>query len=191
MSRLSEDGPELYKRRVFTGILDAFERIAYLAIALALSVPIVMLVVSAAMSMLEASEAGVLQTVLAVLDRLLLAFIIRRIDRHDQGHGERARDLYRRTVLTGGTYRRCAAHPTAYRRTRADRKHRRVPEYAHRAGVMTGLVIVLTSALYFTRRMRLSEKELESLNSFTQLYAPLMSSHPLSFRGDLLSAVHE
>jgi uncharacterized membrane protein (DUF373 family) len=29
-------------------------------------------------------------------------------------------------------------------------------------GVMTGLVIVLTVALYFTRRMRLSEKELES-----------------------------
>jgi hypothetical protein len=29
-------------------------------------------------------------------------------------------------------------------------------------GVMTGLVIVLTGALYFTRRMRLSEKELES-----------------------------
>jgi hypothetical protein len=28
-------------------------------------------------------------------------------------------------------------------------------------GVMTGLVIVLTIALYFTRRMRLSEKELE------------------------------
>jgi hypothetical protein len=29
-------------------------------------------------------------------------------------------------------------------------------------GVMTGLVIVLTGALYFTRRMRLSEKERES-----------------------------
>ena len=29
-------------------------------------------------------------------------------------------------------------------------------------GVMTGLVIVLTVALYFTRRMRVSEKELES-----------------------------
>ena len=28
-------------------------------------------------------------------------------------------------------------------------------------GVMTGLVIVLTIALYFTRRMQLSEKELE------------------------------
>jgi hypothetical protein len=30
-------------------------------------------------------------------------------------------------------------------------------------GAMTGLVIVLTGALYFTRRRRLSEKELESI----------------------------
>jgi hypothetical protein len=36
--------PEPYKRG-FSGLLDAFERIAYVAIALALSVPIVMLVV--------------------------------------------------------------------------------------------------------------------------------------------------
>ncbi len=62
-------------KRIFTGVLNAFERIAYLLIALALSVPIVMLVVSAAMSMLEVSEVGVLETVLDVLDRLLLAFI--------------------------------------------------------------------------------------------------------------------
>ena len=42
--------PDRYKR-VFTGILDAFERIAYVAIALALSIPIVMLVFSAALRM--------------------------------------------------------------------------------------------------------------------------------------------
>ncbi len=39
--------PERYQR-VFSGILDTFERIAYLAIALALSVPVVMLVFSPA-----------------------------------------------------------------------------------------------------------------------------------------------
>ncbi|MBD0356221.1 MAG: hypothetical protein ICV57_03460, partial [Rubrobacter sp.] len=50
--------PERYEK-LFTGVLDAFERVAYLAIALALSVLIVMLVFSAAMSMLEVSEAGV------------------------------------------------------------------------------------------------------------------------------------
>jgi hypothetical protein len=48
---------EPYKR-VVSGILDAFERIAYLAIALALSVPVVMLVVSASMIMLESLRSG-------------------------------------------------------------------------------------------------------------------------------------
>ena len=66
--------PERYKK-LFTGVLDAFERVAYLAIALALSVPVVMLVFSAAMSMLEVSEVRVLQTALNVIDRVLLAFI--------------------------------------------------------------------------------------------------------------------
>jgi uncharacterized membrane protein (DUF373 family) len=66
--------PDPY-RRVFSGIPDAFARIAYLAIALALSVPIVMLIVSSIGSTLQANEIGVLETVLAVLDRLLLAFI--------------------------------------------------------------------------------------------------------------------
>src|SRR5829696_8012262 len=62
-------------KRVFTAILDAFERIAYFAIALALSIPIVMLVFSAAISMLKVYEVGVLETALTVLDRVLLAFI--------------------------------------------------------------------------------------------------------------------
>ena len=62
-------------KRVFISILEAVERIAYLAIALALGVPIVMLVISAAMSMLEVAEVGVLETALHVLDSLLLAFI--------------------------------------------------------------------------------------------------------------------
>jgi hypothetical protein len=66
--------PDPYKR-VVSGTLDAFERIAYVAIAFALSVPIVMLVFSAAINMLEVSEVGVLETSLTVLDRVLLAFI--------------------------------------------------------------------------------------------------------------------
>jgi hypothetical protein len=45
-------------------------------VALALIVPIVMLFVSAMMSMLQVSEAGILQTVLAILDRVLLVFIL-------------------------------------------------------------------------------------------------------------------
>jgi hypothetical protein len=46
-----------------------------LTIAFALCVPIVMLVISAAMSLLEVAEVGILDTALAVLDNLLLAFI--------------------------------------------------------------------------------------------------------------------
>ena len=105
-------------KRAFSRILDAFEPIAYLTIAVALSVPIVMLVVSAAMTMLEVADLGVLDTVLAVLDRLLLAFIFIELI-GDQNHPDRAWDLYRRTVLTGGTHRCGATHPTAHRWTRA------------------------------------------------------------------------
>jgi hypothetical protein len=49
-------------------------------------------------------------------------------------------------------------------------------------GMMTGLVIVLTIALYFTRRMRLSEKELENsewlhpTSCGTRTFYPLVSS---------------
>lgn len=57
-------------------ILDAVERIIYYFVALALVVPVVMLFVSTAMSMLQVSEVGILQTVLAVLDRVLLVFIL-------------------------------------------------------------------------------------------------------------------
>jgi hypothetical protein len=46
-----------------------------LTIALALGVPILKLVISAVMSMLDVAEVGILDTALAVLDSLLLAFI--------------------------------------------------------------------------------------------------------------------
>jgi uncharacterized membrane protein (DUF373 family) len=152
--------PELYKR-VFTGILDAFERIAYLAIALALSVPIVMLVVSA-MSMLEASEAGVLQTVLAVLDRLLLAFIfVELIDTIRVMVRERGIFIAEPFLLVGliAVVRRILLLTAGLEQTESTEEFQNM---LIELGVMTGLVIVLTSALYFTRRMRLSEKELES-----------------------------
>ena len=45
-------------KRVFVSILESFEGIVYLTIAFTLSVPMVMLVISAAMSMLEVTESG-------------------------------------------------------------------------------------------------------------------------------------
>jgi phosphate-starvation-inducible protein E len=147
--------PERYKK-LFTGVLDAFERVAYLAIALALSVPVVMLVFSAAMSMLEVSEVGVLQTALNVLDRVLLAFIF--VELIDTVR-ERGILIAEPFLLVG----LIAVVPRILLLT-AELERAGVEEFRNmliELGVMTGLVIVLTIALYLTRRMRLSEKELE------------------------------
>ena len=152
--------PERFKR-AFTVILDIFERIAYLAIALALSVPIVMLVFSAAMSMLEVSEAGVPETALAVLDRVLLAFIfVELIDTVRVTLRERGIFIAEPFLLVGliAVVRRILLLTAEIERASAEEFQNMIIEL----GVMTGLVIVLTVALYFTRRMRLSEQKLLS-----------------------------
>jgi uncharacterized membrane protein (DUF373 family) len=151
---------ERYKR-VVSGTLDAFERIAYVAIALALSVPIVMLVFSAAISMLEVFEVGVLETSLTVLDRVLLAFIfVELIDTVRVTVRERGIFIAEPFLLVGliAVVRRILLLTAEIERVSAEEFQNKLIEL----GVMTGLVIVLTVALYFTRRMRLSEKELES-----------------------------
>jgi uncharacterized membrane protein (DUF373 family) len=152
--------PERYKR-VVSGTLDAFERIAYVAIALALSVPIVMLVFSAAISMLEVFEVGVLETSLTVLDRVLLAFIfVELIDTVRVTVRERGIFIAEPFLLVGliAVVRRILLLTAEIERVSAEEFQNKLIEL----GVMTGLVIVLTVALYFTRRMRVSEKELES-----------------------------
>ena len=148
-------------KRVVSGILDAFERIAYLAIALALSVPIVMLVVSAVMIMLEVSEVGVLETVLGVLDRLLLAFIfVELINTVRVTLSERGIFIAEPFLLVGliAVVRRILLLTAALEQTTSTEEFQNM---LLELGVMTGLVIVLTIALYFTRRMRLSEQETE------------------------------
>ena len=150
--------PESYKR-IFSGILDTFERVAYLAIALALSVPIVMLVVSAVISMFEVSEVGVLETSLTVLDRVLLAFIfVELIDTVRVTVRERGIFIAEPFLLVGliAVVRRILLLTAELEQASAEEFRNMLIEL----GVMTGLVIVLTIALYFTRRMRLSEKEL-------------------------------
>ena len=151
--------PESYKR-IFSGILDTFERVAYLAIALALSVPIVMLVVSAVISMFEVSEVGVLETSLTVLDRVLLAFIfVELIDTVRVTVRERGIFIAEPFLLVGliAVVRRILLVTAELERASGEEFRDMLIEL----GVMTGLVIVLTIALYFTRSMRLSEKELE------------------------------
>ena len=152
--------PDPYKR-VVSSILDAFERIVYFAIALALSVPIVMLVFSAAISMLEVSEVGVLETALTVLDRVLLAFIfVELIDTVRVTVRERGIFIAEPFLLVGliAVVRRILLLTAEIEQAGAEEFQNMLIEL----GVMTGLVIVLTGALYFTRRMRLSEKEPES-----------------------------
>ena len=149
-------------KRVFTGILDAFERIAYLAIALALSVPIAMLVVSSAMRMLEVSEVGALQTALGVLDRLLLAFIfVELIDTIRVTITERGIFIAEPFLLVGliAVVRRILLLTAGLEQVESAEEFQNM---LAELGVMTSLIIVLTIALYFTRRMRLSEKERES-----------------------------
>ena len=161
MSRLSEMSPDPYKR-VFAGILDAFERIAYVTIALALSVPIVILVVSTVMLMLEVSEVGVLDTVLAVLDRLLLAFIfVELIDTIRVTVTERGTFIAEPFLLVGliAVVRRILLLTAGLEQAESTEMFQNM---LIELGAMTLLVIVLTIALYFTRRMRLSEKEPDS-----------------------------
>jgi hypothetical protein len=64
------------KKVSLLSVLAVAEPIIYFFVALALIVPSMMLFVSAAMSMLQGSEASILQTVLAILDRVLLVFIL-------------------------------------------------------------------------------------------------------------------
>ena len=153
--------PESFKR-VFTGSLDAFERIAYLAIALALSVPIAILVGSAAMSMLEVSEVGALATALAVLDRLLLAFIfVELIDTIRITITERGVFIAEPFLLVAliAVVRRILLLTAGLEQVESTEEFQNM---LTELGVMTGLIIVLTISLYFTRRMRLSEKKRES-----------------------------
>jgi hypothetical protein len=147
LSRLSGMASDPYKR-VFTTILDAFERFAYLAIALALSVPIVLLVVSAAMSMLEVAEVGVLETVLAVLDRLLLAFIfVELIDTIRVTITERGIFIAEPFLLVGliAVVRRILLLTAGLEQAESTETFQNM---LMELGVMTGLVIVLTIALY-------------------------------------------
>lgn len=149
-------------KRAFISVLDTVERIAYLAIALALSVPIVMLVVSAALIMLDVLEVGVLQTVLAVLDRVLLAFIfVELIATIKITQTERGIFIAEPFLLVAliAVVRRILLLTAGLEQAESMEAFQSM---LVELGVMTGLVIVLTLALYFARRMRLSEKESNS-----------------------------
>ncbi|MEJ7842810.1 MAG: phosphate-starvation-inducible PsiE family protein [Rubrobacter sp.] len=151
-------------KKAFVNILEALESIAYLLIAFALSVPVAMLMVSAAMSMLEVTEAGVLPTALAVLDSVLLAFIfVELIDTIRIVSTASARGIFiaERFLLVGlvAVLRSILLLTVNLKQVQSMEQ---VWILLIELGVLSVLVAVLTSTLYFAHRMRLSEKKLET-----------------------------
>src|SRR5215218_4112049 len=106
-----------------------------------------MLIVSAAMTMLEVADLGVLDTVLAVLDRLLLAFIfVELIATIKITQTERGIFIAEPFLLVGliAAVRHILLLTAGL-------------EQAESMEKFQNIVIVLTIALYFTRRMRMSD----------------------------------
>ena len=150
------------RQRDLVSILNAFQRVIYFSIALTLSIPIVMLFISAVVGMLQVLEEGVLETVLTVLDRVLLVFIfVELLDTVRVTVRERGIFIAEPFLLVGliAVVRRILLLTAQLEQVASTEK---LQSMLIELGVMTGLVIVLTLALYLTRRMRLSEQELES-----------------------------
>jgi len=131
-------------------------------VALTLIVPIVMLFVSAAMSMLQASEVGILQTVLAVLDHVLLVFIlVELLDTIRIIRQERGIIIAEPFLLVGliAVVRRILLVTAQIEQATGTEEFQRL---LTELGVMAGLVVVLTIALVFVQRTHRSEQETDS-----------------------------
>ena len=150
-------------QRVFFRILEAFENIAYLTIAFGLSVPVVMLVIFAVRNMLEVTQDGILVTALDVLDGLLLAFIFVELIntiRIATGLGERGVFIAEPFLLVG-----LVAVVRGILLLTADlhdvQSIEEVQILLIEVGILAILLGVLTIALYYARRMGLSEQKRE------------------------------
>lgn len=142
-------------------ILDAVEHIIYYFVALALVVPVGMLFVSAAMSVLQAPEVGILQTVLLVLDRVLLVFIlVELLDTIRIISRERGLIIAEPFLLVGliAVVRRILLVTAQIEQASGTQEFQNL---LAELGVMAVLVVVLTAALFFIRRTSRSEREPE------------------------------
>ena len=150
------------KKVSLLSVLAVAEHIIYYFVALTLIVPIVMLFVSAAMSMLQASEVGILQTVLAVLDRVLLVFIlVELLDTIRIIRQERGIIIAEPFLLVGliAVVRRILLVTAQIEQATGTEEFQRL---LTELGVMAGLVVVLTIALVFVQRTHRSEQETKS-----------------------------
>ena len=133
-------------------ILGLSERIVYYVAALALLVTAGMLFVSAGDSILRVPEVGPLETALEVLDRVLLIFIFAEL-LGTISTIVREREVKAEPFLLIGliaVVRRILGVTVSIEQSLG------TPEFNSlllELGVLTGLVLTLTTALYFTRRM--------------------------------------
>ena len=150
-------------KRVFFRILEAFENIAYLTIAFGLSVPVVMLVIFAVWNMLEVTQDGILVTALDVLDGLLLAFIFVELIntiRIATGLGELGVFIAEPFLLVGlvAVVRGILLLTANLHEVQGMEE---VQILLMEVGILAILLGVLTIALYYARRMGLSEQKRE------------------------------
>ena len=133
-------------------ILGLSERIVYYVAAVALLVTVGMLFVSAGDSILRVPEVGPLETALEVLDRVLLIFIFAEL-LGTISTIVREREVKAEPFLLIGliaVVRRILGVTVSIEQSLG------TPEFNSlllELGVLTGLVLTLTTALYFTRRM--------------------------------------
>ena len=150
-------------KRVFFRILEAFENIAYLAIAFGLSVPVVMLVISAVRDMLEVTQDGILVTALDVLDSLLLAFIFVELIntiRIATGLGERG-IFIAEPFLQVGLVAVVRSILLLTANLHEVQSMEEVQILLMEVGILAILLGVLTIALYYARRMEEPEQKRE------------------------------
>jgi uncharacterized membrane protein (DUF373 family) len=126
-----------------------------------------MIFVSATMSMLQVSEAGILQTALEILDRVLLVFIlvellytIRIIRR------EHEIIIAKPFLLVGliAVVRRILLVTAQIEQAKGTREFERL---LAELGVMASLVVILTIALFCVQRTHRSERDTESSRADT------------------------
>ena len=133
-------------------ILGLSERVVYYVAAVALLVTVGMLFVSAGDSILRVPEVGPLETALEVLDRVLLIFIFAEL-LGTISTIVREREVKAEPFLLIGliaVVRRILGVTVSIEQSLG------TPEFNSlllELGVLTGLVLTLTIALYFTRRM--------------------------------------
>jgi uncharacterized membrane protein (DUF373 family) len=153
------------KRVNLLDMLSVFEHIIYFFVALALIVPIALLFGSMVMSTLRVSEMGVLETVLAVLDRVLLVFIfVELLDTIRIIIRERGIVIAGPFLLVGliAVVRRILLVTAGLEQAAGTEEFQSL---LLELGVMAGLVVVLTGALYFTGRLHRSEQASEGRSS--------------------------